>query len=183
MENGREVLRSSDPKNKERRGFFEEERDMVLRRRGGYSENFSSFFVIRSRRSKNPPIFDLRVRISKKLDLQFSIFGAEDRRTSIFDLRLRKQSRRSDEKDASLGFFRRTKNTPIIHLIGTKNEEPSIFFSRPKEWTTNLLVLLLSIFPFLWASAFIKYPEIWIFRPIFHLKDRSEDRGWPSNPI
>ena len=111
---------------------------------------------LRLRRSRMGGFFDLRDRRMKMGGLRSSGSKVEDWRWGFFDLRLRRSKigclRSSGSED------RRAEEPPIFHLL-----------------------LLPTPLPLdQWPPAPLSYPEIWVFSPIFHLEDRSEDRGRPS---
>ena len=74
------------------------------------------------------------------------------------------------------------RTTPHLpHLRLEERRTPShLPFSRPEEWTKNLLPGTFSSDPPQRPPARLSYPAIWIFRSVFHLEDRSEDRDRPS---
>ena len=110
-----------------------------------------------------------RTHVSK---LRFSRLNIEE--TPIFDLRPRIIDRRSgllppkNEEPSSSNFSAEERRTSsIFHLLGRKDGR-----------STTPLVLLLS--PPSRSPARLSYAKVWIFRPIFHLEDRCEDRVRPS---
>ena len=154
-----------------RRGNFSKKG--VLRSKGDSSNN-SPFFL----HSSKPKIEEPYLRSSnQKIERPSLIFDLRSRRSknhAIFDLRPRRMGRRSDGRRRGGGqnfFFRRAKNA---YLLLSRHEEGIISYlppSRPKEWTKNSLVLILSSF-LSRAPALLSYSEVWILRPIFHLEDR-----------
>ena len=134
----------------------------------------------------NSSIGDSEQRKSRKS----SIFGSEERlpgdssfleveRSTNFSLRTPSFSRKL--------FFDlsppKNEEPPIFHLIGSKNEEPPsstfsarrtkklptfFFFQPPSDQT---------------SSDSLKSSEAWIFSPIFHLEDQSQDGDRPSTRL
>ena len=135
------------------------------------NNSLSSIFDVRFRRSKNPPIFDCRPRRIHRSNIGrknggFFEDGGVLRIWGFFDLRVR----RTKNPPSSIFSSRRPKNPS--HLPPSRSEErtknpPGISSSDPLLWQ---------------PPAPLSYPEIWIFRPIFHLEDRSEDRDRPFTP-
>ena len=137
-----------------------------------------------------------------KNPLLSSFFGAEDRRFPIFEdpkieelpifnfrcsnskieelLSAPKNGSKIERKKGDCDFFfrknplfssfsaRRTKNSPSSTFSAGRMEDepPWYFFSRPPQ-----------------APAALSYSEVWIFRPIFHLEDRSEDPDRSATPF
>ena len=94
-----------------------------------------------------------------------------------------RMGRRSDErKEMELVELLHSKNEEPPHLSLSRHEErrtsPHLPRSLPEEWTKNPPWYFFFRPPP--PPAPLSYPQVWIFRPIFHLGDRSEDRNRPS---
>ena len=116
------IRRSSEPKNDERREGSSKKR--------GASETLFSFFVLRSRRSKNPLSSIFGAVNRRTPHLLSSIFGAEDRRTPHLRYSAPNNGSKIGRKKRGVGFLPpKNEEPPIVLLLGTKNEEPpsSIF--------------------------------------------------------
>ena len=140
------VLRSSGLKNAERRGESSK-KGGILRRRGilqrrevlrrtpllssffGAEDQRTPIFDLRSRRSKNPPILNLRSSEPKIEEPPSSIFGPEE---WVDD--------RTEEGRGGWDFFlRRTKKGEGVGLPPSKNDERrgrgwEFFLRRTKKW-------------------------------------------------
>ena len=154
------------------RTIFEEGEDSSKKRRSSSNNPLlSSFFRAEDRR---PHIFDLRAEDQRTLYLQSSIVDFRSRRSKNSHLRS------SGPKNGSKIGRKKGVEPPIFHLLGTKNEELSpIFylFGRKNRRRTPWYFFFRTLFSR--APAPLSYAEVWIFRLIFHLKDRSEDRDRP----
>ena len=154
-------------------------------------------FVLRSRRSKNPSFSIFEAEGRRTPHLESSIFESKDRRplaSSIFEA----EEWVEDRTGEGGGLLRRwgggsSKIGGFFHLLGPKNEEPPhlplsraeerrtslhVQPSRPEERTKNLSVISSSSLPA--ATGSFSYPEMWIFRLIFYIEGRSDDRDRPS---
>ena len=141
----------------------------VLRSSGPKIEKHP-FFDLRTRSSKNLPssIFDLRGRRSKK-PVPSSIFGPGDRRSDGRRGGVGLHPPKNEEPASSTFSARRTKIPPSsIFSVGRMDEKPSGTFSSDPHPSPPR------------PSAPLSYPEVRIFKPIFHVEDRSEDRDRPS---
>ena len=138
----------------------------------------SSFFGAEERISSC--IFDLRSRRSKNLfSLQSSIFGAKIEQ--ILHLRSSlsmNESKIGRKKEGESSFFVKRRILPSSTSRHEERRTPFVYFFD-QELTKNPLVLLLPTACFR-APAPFSYSEVWIFRSMFHLEDRSEDRNRPS---
>ena len=135
----------------------------------------SSIFDLRPRRSKNPPIFDFRLRRMGRrsdgrpgggwCDFFEDVGGALRRWGGFFNLAAPKKK---EPHHLSPSWLEERRTPSIFHLRGRKNEQPSLVSLPPLDQ---------------WLPAPLSYPGIWIFRPIFHFEDLSEDRGRPSTRL
>ena len=110
---------------------------------------------------------------AKDRSLLYSIFGTEDRRIPIFRFSTPKNGSTIGRKNRKGG----------LHSSSEERRTPSSTFSARRRKNSRIpvgriyeersLVLLL---PTPRVLALLSSTEVSIFRPIFHLEDRSEDR-------
>ena len=121
------------------------------------------------------PIYDLRARrMDRKSDgrrggggATSSKMGRDLRRwggSSIFRVR------RTKNPPSSIFGSGRTKKRPMFHLLGQQDEKPRHLLLPAPHFDQR-------------PPAPLSYPGIWMFSPVFHFEDRSEDRDRPSTPF
>ena len=161
-----------------------------------------TYQIISSERLLSEAVWSLRLCLENPSHLQSSILNLEDRRAPHLRSSVPKNGSKIGRKTRGWGTcatsskmedgvlrrrwgssifrLRRTKNPPSF-FVGPNNEEsPNLPLSLPEERRTPSGTS--SSTPALdqWLPAPLSYPKIWMFRPIFHLEDRSEDRDRPS---
>ena len=187
--------------------FFEDKIGCILRRWNGSSKNIPSsnnrssskkplFSDLRLRRMKNSHLRSSKTNNKQKHNFESSVFECEDRRILPVWFSSSKIDRTIANGGRLLrrwrGVFRRWKR--FFDLPAPKNEEPLTFDLRnrkneeppsstlPAGKTKNPHLFFFRRPSDICSTVFSSFPGVWIFSPIFHLEDRSENRDRPSTP-
>ena len=164
------------------------------------SSNGPPIFDLRLRKTKNLPssIFEDEERTSPHFNSRSSASKIEEPLpSSIFDLGDRSEDRTEDGGATSSkmgkGFF---EHRWVLRSSGSEERRaPQLRSSEPKKRRTSnlppsrpdgrrtLFFFRLAPASDLCLAGSLRFPEVLIFCPIFHLEDRSEDRDRPSTPL